>query len=214
MAYFDIPHQTPMLRKSVSQFQTIQYPNIPCLWHDIPYPHFSFQYPPIFKWYPNIPIWLVGWLVQPSVAFLSSCRHRWRQTSFPDDNHDIPDDGLFLLSMPVFKFSKSDKGQGRYDQKCHRGQTYIFWNFLKFFNPLSWGFIPVHESTENLWITHFWESQRGVLAPCSLLIFAHSLCFLLNFLIAPSLYEKGAVKIGKIVQVKNSDFLPNLAGRY
>ena len=43
-----------------------------------------------------------------SVAFLSSChwRHRWRQTIFSDDNHDILDDRLFLLSMTVFKFSK------------------------------------------------------------------------------------------------------------
>ncbi len=39
-----------------------------------------------------------------SVSVLSSCRHRRRQTSISDDNHDFPDDGLFLLSMPAFEF--------------------------------------------------------------------------------------------------------------
>ena len=46
--------------------------------------------------------WLGARPVQNSVAFLSSCRHRWRQTSFSDDNHDILDDIVigFDLSKP------------------------------------------------------------------------------------------------------------------
>ncbi len=46
----------PWMGKSdmpVSQFQTIQYPAILCLSNNIPYPHFSFQYPPFLS---DIPI--------------------------------------------------------------------------------------------------------------------------------------------------------------
>ena len=117
MAYFDIPHQTPMLRKSVSQFQTIQYPNIPCLWHDIPYPHFSFQYPPILS---DIPI---SWFGVPGPYECTVNQSKRRSKVSPRFKQCLT--GCFI-ALDVFRLGRKDE----YRWSCFDTPYVIFNVFL------------------------------------------------------------------------------------